>query len=90
MSTASWVKMMNHAGNVLCYCEICGDQVYVATQQDINAFVHRHNEHFAQPGWVGAGDVVKKAASAMGIETCAPCEKRRRRMNQWFPRLWKR
>jgi hypothetical protein len=31
---------------------------------------------------VGAGDVVKKITSALGIPTCGPCEARRRRLNQ--------
>jgi len=31
---------------------------------------------------IGAGDVVRNATEAMGIQPCTPCEERRRKMNQ--------
>ena len=31
---------------------------------------------------VGAGDAVRAATQAMGIQPCTPCEERRKRMNQ--------
>jgi hypothetical protein len=30
---------------------------------------------------IGAGDVVKAAASTVGVKPCTPCEERRKRMN---------
>jgi len=33
---------------------------------------------------IGAGDVVRKATEALGIEHCADCDKRQERMNRWL------
>lgn len=33
---------------------------------------------------IGAGDVVRKATEAMGIEHCSDCAKRQARMNRWL------
>lgn len=33
----------------------------------------------------GMGDVVAKATKAAGIQPCAPCERRRRRLNRLLP-----
>lgn len=33
-------------------------------------------------GQVGAGDVVKKVTTALGIKPCTPCEERRKRLNK--------
>lgn len=38
-----------------------------------------------RPRMKGAGDVVAKATKAVGIKPCAPCERRRRRLNRLFP-----
>jgi hypothetical protein len=57
---------------------------------DANAFLMQHNNHYSEDGWMGAGDVVHKMASAVGAKKCKPCERRRQKMNQWFPRLWRR
>jgi hypothetical protein len=35
----------------------------------------------------GAGDVVARMTSAVGIEPCAPCEQRRKKLNRWLPFL---
>ena len=31
---------------------------------------------------IGAGDVVREATHAMGVEPCSPCERRRRALNR--------
>lgn len=33
----------------------------------------------------GLGDVVAKATKAVGIQPCAPCERRRNWLNKYFP-----
>jgi hypothetical protein len=33
----------------------------------------------------GAGDLVARATKAVGIQPCAPCEQRRKKLNRWFP-----
>lgn len=39
----------------------------------------------AQQPMRGVGDVVARATHALGIPSCAPCEERRRRLNQLWP-----
>lgn len=39
----------------------------------------------ARPRMRGAGDVVAKATKAVGVRPCAPCERRRQRLNKLFP-----
>lgn len=38
-----------------------------------------------RPQMRGAGDVVARATKAVGIKPCAPCERRRKRLNKLFP-----
>lgn len=86
----SWIKVLQSNGHYThVYCEVCGEQATV-NRVGLNAFAHAHANHTSQEGWVGAGDAVHKVASALGAPTCKPCEKRRRKMNSWFPRLWRR
>lgn len=33
---------------------------------------------------IGAGDVVRKATEALGMEHCSGCDKRQERMNRWL------
>ena len=33
---------------------------------------------------IGAGDVVRKATEALGIEHCSDCDERKERMNRWL------
>ena len=33
---------------------------------------------------IGAGDVVRKATEALGIEHCSDCDRRKERMNRWL------
>jgi len=33
---------------------------------------------------IGAGDVVRKATEALGIEHCDDCDERKERMNRWL------
>jgi hypothetical protein len=72
------------------YCEVCGARGVVANRMGLNAFAHQHASHYSESGWGGAGDAVHEVAKAMGVQSCKPCEKRRRKMNRWFPRLFKR
>lgn len=88
--SAPWIKASPRGHYYHVYCEACGAQALATSRIDLNAFAMQHANHYSEPGWVGAGDAVHEAASALGIETCTPCEKRRRRMNRWLPRLWRR
>lgn len=33
---------------------------------------------------IGAGDVVRKATEALGIEHCSDCDRRKERLNRWL------
>lgn len=33
----------------------------------------------------GAGDVVKRVTSALGVRPCGGCERRAQMLNRWFP-----
>lgn len=33
---------------------------------------------------IGAGDVVRKATEALGIDHCSDCDRRKERMNRWL------
>lgn len=33
---------------------------------------------------IGAGDVVRRATEALGIEHCSDCDRRKERMNRWL------
>lgn len=33
----------------------------------------------------GAGDVVARMTSAVGIKPCAPCKQRQEKLNRWWP-----
>jgi len=87
---ASWIKAASHGHQVALMCEVCGVRAVANTRVDVNAFLMEHNSHYSEDGWVGVGDAVHRAASAVGVKPCKPCERRRRKMNSWFPRLWKR
>lgn len=38
-----------------------------------------------RPALRGAGDVVARMTSAVGIKPCAPCKRRQAALNRWFP-----
>ncbi len=79
-------------GIFVCQCKVCGAQtdrpVYAA---GADQFAMTHSAHqSAAPTHYGAGDLIAKAAGALGIETCTPCEARRRALNAALPRVWRR
>jgi hypothetical protein len=42
----------------------------------------------AAQGYRGLGDLVHRAASAVGAERCTPCAQRQVALNRALPRLW--
>ena len=71
-------------------CDACGARQAIQTQEGVFAFGEAHSAHqSAARGYYGAGDAVHAVAQRAGIESCTPCEKRRRAMNSWLPRLWR-
>lgn len=78
-------------GIFICACQVCGAQTPPVSAQGADQFAAAHAAHQSQsPTHYGAGDLVAKAAGALGIESCTPCEKRRRAMNGLLPRVWRR
>ena len=72
-------------------CSVCGATARAGNPAGADAFARDHAEHrSAATGHYGAGDVVAAATKAIGLESCTPCEARRRAMNGWLPRVWKR
>jgi len=86
-----WIRVRTRNGRRIAVCDVCGAAAGVPTRLHLNSFATKHKAHqSAQRGWMGAGDVVHAAASKLGIETCTPCEKRRRKMNRMMPKFWRR
>jgi hypothetical protein len=70
------------------YCEICGDGRLQRGAAVASTFAEAHRVHRAPQGSLRLGDafaaVAKPVARAFGADpNCAPCEARRRAMNQW-------
>lgn len=86
-----WVQWIQSPQGFQFQCTACGATGQARTPQGVDAFAQAHAEHrSAAAGYYGAGDAVAAATKALGIESCSPCEARRRAMNGWLPRLWKR
>lgn len=86
-----WVRLTQLPnGAVVCQCEACRNDAIASTKQDIEAFAAQHAQHQSSPTHYGAGDVVAGITSAMGIEPCTPCERRRQMLNGALPRLFRR
>ena len=69
-------------GGVVCTCMNCGQQAHVAHPQ---AFAQTHSCRH-----LGLGDMVARATQVVGIKPCTPCEARKRAMNGFFPKVWRR
>lgn len=86
-----WITYQQLTQGFVVRCQACGAQGTVGSPQQVDAFAQQHTEHrSASPQHYGAGDLVNRATKALGIETCTPCEARRRALNARFPRLWRR
>ncbi len=86
-----WILWTRTPQGFAALCEVCGATATAATPQGIHAFAGEHQEHrSAAAGHYGAGDLVARATKALGIETCSPCEARRRALNERLPRVWRR
>lgn len=87
----SWVHWMPTPQGLALRCTVCGATGGALSEQEAHAFAAHHREHVsASPEHYGAGDMVARATKALGMETCTPCEKRRRMLNQMMPRVWRR
>lgn len=61
-----------------------GQQVYAPDQLALNEFAA---DCARAPGRMGAGDVVARAASALGFQKCSPCAARQAAMNRMLPNV---
>lgn len=87
----SWVMWEVTPRGIQVQCNVCKASGLAANPQQADAFAGQHAQHqSAAQGYYGAGDVVAAATKRLGIESCTPCEARRRAMNGWFPKVWKR
>lgn len=89
----AWVQCAELAPGVFqCACTVCNAQMQSgAHAEGADRFARVHAEHqSASATHYGAGDLVAKATSALGIKPCTPCEARRRQLNGLLPALWKR
>lgn len=70
------------------FCQVCG-RGGLASAPAADAFLAAHAAHqSASPTHQGMGDVIARAAKAIGFDTpCTPCEQRRRALNNAVPRM---
>lgn len=86
-----WVLWQPTTAGFVVRCSACGAQGSVGTPQLVDTFAAQHQEHRSPAqGHYGAGDLVARATSALGIQPCTPCEARRAALNQALPKLWRR
>lgn len=86
-----WVQWDVTPSGFVLRCSVCGAEATAGNPAGADQFAAAHAEHrSAAAGHYGAGDAIAAATKAMGVETCTPCEARRRQLNGWFPRVWKR
>lgn len=77
-------------------CDVCNEQQLLPTAQHVQAFITAHANHTSEAaGWLGAGDLVHASVAAarragLPVKPCAPCEKRRKRMNRLAPKMWRK
>lgn len=62
--------------------ERTGQQVFAPNMTGVHEFAA---DSAAAPGRMGAGDVVARAASALGIQKCTPCAARQAALNRMIP-----
>jgi len=86
-----WILWEQTPQGFLARCEVCGAVVHGLEPDGVDAFASAHSAHqSASPRHFGLGDVVAAGTKALGIQPCAPCEARRRVLNQAFPKIWRR
>jgi hypothetical protein len=86
-----WVHWGRRGDQFFVRCTVCNQADWFGSELGINGFAHAHRAHESSSiTHYGAGDLVARAASAVGLESCEPCEKRRSQMNRLFPRVWRR
>ena len=60
------------------------------------SFAHAHQgcaarmQQAAAPGYGGLGDAIAAGTKAIGIQPCAPCQRRQAMLNRAVPRLFRR
>src|SRR5690606_29913226 len=64
-----------------------GQRALARTETEVHQFVA---QRASAPGYLGAGDVVKKLTDTLGIQQCAPCARRQAALNDAMPRVWRR
>jgi len=88
---APWISVQRFRGGAVMLCRACGSGGRMNGDDEIRRFTVEHSQHNSTAqGYYGAGDLIAKAAQAVGVKGCAECEKRRVRANRALPRVWKR
>lgn len=88
---APWISLQRFPGGAIVQCQACGAGGRMNGEDAVRKFISGHTQHNSpSPGHYGAGDLIAKAAQAVGIKGCAECEKRRVRANRALPRVLKR
>lgn len=64
-----------------------GQRALARTETEVHQFVAQRT---SAPGYMGAGDVVKKLTDTLGIQQCAPCARRQAMLNAAVPSVWRR
>lgn len=86
-----WVFYEPTPAGLMVVCQVCSMQAGPTTPAGVHQFAAAHREHVsAAQGHYGAGDLVARATHALGFESCTPCERRRRLLNQMMPRVFPR
>lgn len=76
------------------YCTVCNDRT-TGNARTVQIFETQHAAHQSTAsGFGGLGDAVaavaKPVARAFGKQPCAPCEARRRKLNELAPRFYRK
>jgi hypothetical protein len=86
--TVQWVRLQALPnGELAMVCDVCKQAINASTSAQAAAFMQAHAQHTAAPTHYGIGDAVARATKALGVKTCPPCEMRRRKMNNFLPRV---
>src|SRR3989304_977683 len=86
-----WVTVTNAGRQFVLHCEVCNARAMAHDRRGIDDFIRDHDQHrSAAPGHYGLGDAVARMTSAVGVEPCTPCERRRMMLNGPAPRLRRR
>jgi hypothetical protein len=84
----AWVLVRSAPqGGFYAYNERTGDQVYAPTEMGVHEFAA---DSARAPGHLGAGDLVARAAGALGLQKCSPCAERQAALNRMMPAVFRR